>query len=303
MRLLYFAPLASPLVFSGVANPGVGGIVSAPDAFKDVLKIAAKEDGKPMWNRLKRLFRSIFGGLIDSAEDPEKILQQLVRDMNDEVPKMRNNVAEVMAGEKRLERELQMNQARLTELDNKIKAAIRVGKDDVASILIGELQIAQRALETTKQNYEVAKVSSAKARDLFDNYMAQITRRQAEAKQLIAASKQAHLQERLAQTMAGFQLGDTSQTFDDMREKIANRSAAAEAKAELASTSLESKMLGIERELANVETLDMLQAYKQQMGMLPAEATRPALGEGAPAAQADRTLGAEYAPQERKLTE
>ena len=67
-----------------------------------------------MWNRLKRLFRSIFGGIIESAEDPELILQQLIRDMNDEVPKMCNNVAQVMATEKRLEREIQANQTSLT---------------------------------------------------------------------------------------------------------------------------------------------------------------------------------------------
>src|SRR5215475_10355940 len=77
---------------------------------------------RKMCNRLKRLFRSIFGGIIDSAEDPELILQQLIRDMNDEVPKMRNNVAQVMATEKRLEREIQANQTSLTEIDNKIKA-------------------------------------------------------------------------------------------------------------------------------------------------------------------------------------
>ena len=57
-----------------------------------------------MWNRLKRLFRSIFGGIIDRAEDPELILQQLIRDMNDKVPEMNNNVAQVMAQEKLLER-------------------------------------------------------------------------------------------------------------------------------------------------------------------------------------------------------
>ena len=39
-----------------------------------------------MWSRLKRLFRSLFGGLIDKAEDPELILQQVVRDMRDKVP-------------------------------------------------------------------------------------------------------------------------------------------------------------------------------------------------------------------------
>jgi phage shock protein A len=258
---------------------------------------------RKMWNRLKRLFRSIFGGIIESAEDPELILQQLIRDMNDEVPKMRNNVAQVMATEKRLEKEIQANQARLTDIDNKIKAAIRTGHDDIATTLIGEMQLAQRALETTKQNYEQAKVASSKAREFLDNYMSQVRRRQAEAMQLISAAKQAQMQERMAQTMASFQLGDTSQTFDDMREKIANRSAAAEARAELASSSLDARMQGIDRELANIEAQDMLLAYKQQMGLAPAT-EKPALGEGAPVANAERSLGSgERAPQERKLTE
>jgi phage shock protein A len=144
-----------------------------------------------MWNRLKRLFRSIFGGIIESAEDPELILQQLIRDMNDEVPKMRNNVAQVMATEKRLEHEIKANQTSLNEIDNKIKAAIRTGHDDIAATLIGELQLKQRSLETSKQNYEQAKVASAKAREFLDNYMAQVRRRQAEAMQLISATRQA----------------------------------------------------------------------------------------------------------------
>jgi len=256
-----------------------------------------------MWNRLKRLFRSIFGGIIESAEDPELILQQLIRDMQDEVPKMRNNVAQVMATELRLKKEIQANQASLTEIDNKIKAAIRTGHDDIAATLIGELQLKQRSLETTQQNYEQAKVASVKAREFLDNYLAQMNRRRAEAMQLISAAKQAQMQERMAQTMASFQLGDTSQTFDDMREKIANRSAAAEARAELASTSLDARMQNIDRELANVEAQDLLLAYKQQMGLAPAP-EKPALSEGAPAAPAEKSLGsAERVPQTRKLTE
>lgn len=256
-----------------------------------------------MWTRLKRLFRSIFGGIIDKAEDPELILQQLIRDMNDQVPRMRDNVAQVMATEKRLARDIDANQNKLTDLDNKVKAAIRTGHDDIATTLIGEMQTAQRALETSKQNHEQAKGASVKAREFLDNYMAQVRRKTSEAMQLIAASKQAQMQERLAQTMASFQLGDDSQTFDDMREKIANRAAAAEARAELASSSLDVRMQSIDKELANIEAQDMLLAYKKQMGLLP-DTSAPALGEGAPAVNAERTLGAaETAPPERKLTE
>jgi len=231
-----------------------------------------------MWVRLKRLFRSIFGGIIDSAEDPELILQQLIRDMNDQVPRMRENVAQVMATEKRLAREIEANQTKLVDLDNKIKAAIRTGHDDIATALIGEMQTIQRALDTAKQNHEQAKVSSAKAREFLDNYMVQVRRKTGEAMQLIAASRQAQMQERLAQTMSSFQMGDDSQTFDDMREKIANRAAAAEARAELASSSLGTRMQSIEKDLSRIEAEDRLLAYKQQLGMLP-DASRGSLPE------------------------
>lgn len=256
-----------------------------------------------MWTRLKRLFRSIFGGLIDSAEDPELILQQTIRDMNDQVPKMRENVAQVMATEKRLVREIEANQQKLAQLDSKVKAAIRTGHDDIATTLLGEMQMVKRTIETTQASYSQAQVASSKAREFLDNYMAQVRVKTGEAMQLISASKQAQMQERLAQTMSSFQTGDNSYNFDDMREKINSRMANAEARAELASSTLDSRMQSIDKELANIEAQDALLAYKQQMGLAPAP-ERPALGEGkASPADTNRLGSQQYVPQERKLTE
>ena len=244
-----------------------------------------------MWSRLKRLFRSIFGGLIEHAEDPELILQQVIRDMRDKVPEMNSNVAQVLANEKLLARTLENQQTKLSELDNKVKAAIKLTRDDLATAYIGELQTTQKAVETTRSQLQQAKVASEKAIKFRDNYLLQMKRKSDEAMQLIAASKQARMQEQLAQTMASFQIGDDSATFDDMREKISRRVATAEAKAELASTGIDSKMNEIEAEVANIEAQDMLQAYKRQMGLLP-EAAAPALGEGAPSINVEKTLGA-----------
>jgi phage shock protein A len=253
-----------------------------------------------MWTRFKRLLRSIFGGIISDAEDPELILQQLLRDMRDEVPKLQNNVAMIMANEKRLNADIEKNQNQVVQLDNKIKAAIRTGNDDIATTLIAQMQTAQRGLETTKQLHEQAKVASVKAREHLDNYMLQFERKKAEAMQLIASNRQAQMQERVAQTMASFQVGDNSQTFDDMREKIANRVASAEAKAELASSGLDSRMQTIERSMADIEAQDMLSAYKQQLGLAPAQSSN-VLGEGAPVVNVEKTLGAaDAASQERR---
>jgi phage shock protein A len=108
--------------------------------------------------------------------------------------------------------------------------------------------------------------------------------RTAEAMQLINQSKQAKLQEQLAQTMQTFQLGDDASTFGEMREKIDRRSATAEAKMQLGAASVDSQMQDIEREALDMQLQDKLLSYKQDMGLLPGSTTKqqgalPAAGE------------------------
>ncbi|MGI8670165.1 MAG: PspA/IM30 family protein [Aridibacter sp.] len=86
--------------------------------------------------------------------------------------------------------------------------------------------------------------------------------------QLISASKQAKLQEQLAQTMESFEIGDDSSTFNEMREKIDRRVAAAEAKLQLGTSSVDNKMQDIEREAMDIQLQDKLLSYKQEMGLL-----------------------------------
>jgi phage shock protein A len=118
--------------------------------------------------------------------------------------------------------------------------------------------------------------------------MLQMQRRTAEAMQLINQSKQAKLQEQLAQTMASFQIGDDASTFDEMRDKIDRRAAAAEARMQLGSTSVDNQMQEIEKEAMDMQLQDKLLAYKREMGLLPATSETgspqalPAQGETTP---------------------
>ena len=103
-----------------------------------------------MWNRLKRLFRSIFGGLIEKAEDPELILQEVIREMRDKVPQMQNNVAQVMATEKMLQKKVDTLEREVVDYDAKVKAAIKQGRDDIAKVYIAALQEKQAELERSR---------------------------------------------------------------------------------------------------------------------------------------------------------
>src|SRR6187551_248753 len=228
-----------------------------------------------VWTRMKRSMRALFGGIIEKTEDPELILQQTIRDMRDRVPELNNSVAQVMATEKLLGKSKERLETQVVDLDSKIRASVKMGRDDIATAYIGQLQQAQLDLQKTSQQLEHATLASKQALKARDNYMLQMQRRTAEAMQLINQSKQAKLQEQLAQTMASFQIGDDAQTFDEMRDKIDRRAAAAEARMQLGTTSVDNQMQDIEREAMDMQLQDKLLTYKRDMGLLGAGSSAP----------------------------
>lgn len=223
-----------------------------------------------LWARLKRVFFASTGAALDKIENPELVLQQTIRDMRDRVPELNNSVAQVMATERLLLKQKENLSTQVVELDSKIKASVKMGRDDIATAYIGQLQQAQQDLERTTVQASHAQNASQQALKARDNYVLNMKKRTAEAMQLISAAKQAKLQEQLAQTMDTFNIGDDASTFNEMREKIDRRVAAAEAKLQLGSSSVDAQMQDIEREAMDIQLQDKLLEYKQQMGMLGA---------------------------------
>ena len=221
-----------------------------------------------LWMRLKRIFFASTGAALDKVENPEMVLQQTIRDMRDRVPELNNSVAQVMATERLLGKNKERLSEQVVDLDSKIKTSVKMGRDDIATAYIGQLQQAQVDLDRTSLQLEHATNASQQALKARDNYVLNMQKRTAEAMQLISASKQAKLQEQLAQTMETFNIGDDASTFNEMREKIDRRVAAAEAKLQLGSSSVDTQMQDIEREAMDLQLQDKLLAYKQQMGLL-----------------------------------
>ena len=221
-----------------------------------------------LWQRLKRMFRAGTGAALDRVENPEMVLQQTIRDMRDRVPELNNSVAQVMATERLLAKNKESLSEKVVDLDSKIKASVKMGRDDIATAYIGQLQQAQIDLEKTSAQLEYADNASKQALKARDNYVLNMKKRSAEAMQLISASKQAKLQEQLAQTMESFDIGDDASTFNEMREKIDRRVAAAEAKLQLGTSSVDNQMHDIEREAMDIQLQDQLLSYKSEMGLL-----------------------------------
>src|ERR1700733_11561881 len=116
-----------------------------------------------LWPRFKRVFFASTGAALDKIENPELVLQQTIRDMRDRVPELNNSVAQVMATERLLSKNHENLEAQVVDLDSKIKASVKMGRDDIATAYIGQLQQAQLDLNRTGGQIDNASLPSQQA--------------------------------------------------------------------------------------------------------------------------------------------
>src|SRR5208282_5260360 len=102
-------------------------------------------------------FRSFFGFFISVAENPELILEQNIRDMNDQVPRMNESIAMVKANATLLEKEETKYKIDINNLTAKVKAAIQAGRDDLAGSFAVQLEQLKSALARTQAQLATAR--------------------------------------------------------------------------------------------------------------------------------------------------
>jgi len=112
-----------------------------------------------MWKRFKRAMRSFFGFFVTSIEDPELILEQNIRDLNDQVPRMNESIAMVRANQTLLEKENQKYTTEVGDLTAKVKAAIQANRDDLAGSFATQLEQLRSALARTQGQLTTARTA------------------------------------------------------------------------------------------------------------------------------------------------
>ena len=226
-----------------------------------------------MWKRFVNVIRAFLGIFIRGMEDPEMMLQQYIDDMRSQVPKLNNTVAEVMKTEILLRGQIEQLEKKIADLDAKILAAVKLGPEyeAEAKTLIAAMETAKEDLEDTKAQHQTALKASEQAKLSRDDYMRAMQQKIAEAMRLVNQAKQAKMQEQLAGLMASFEVGDQSDTLDRMKAKVEDRAARAQARVELATSGVDSRMRDIQRATAEIGVDEKLLEYKRQLGLAPAE--------------------------------
>ena len=235
-----------------------------------------------MWPRLSRVFRSFFGFFISIAENPEIILEQNIRDMNDQVPRMNESIAMVKANVTLLEKEEVKYKLDLAELTSKTKAAIQAGRDDIAAAFAAQLEQVRSAMARTQGQLGNAKAAYDKAMMVKQAFMREKERKTREAMQAIRDNHRSQWQKKVADAMEQFEVAGVSQTHDEMVRKIEEQTAVNEARMDMALTNVDQQRFEIEKEAEKLQANELLKQFKIEMGIVT-----PQAGSATP----DKTIG------------
>lgn len=229
-----------------------------------------------IFQRLKTLFSSNVNSLISKAENPEKMLNQLIIDMNEQLIESKKAVAMAIADEKKLEREVRTQQEQAQDWERKAMLAVRSGNDDLAKEALLRKQEYENNYSQLNQQWLAQKESVSRLKSSLRDLQSKIEEAQRKKNILVARAKRAEAQQKIQQTISSVAGNKSSfEAFDRMAQKVDQMEAEAEAAKELedlsSNTDLEKRFAALESSPASADL--MLEELKSKMKALPENST------------------------------
>lgn len=190
-----------------------------------------------IFDRFRRVVKSNLNEMISKAEDPEKMLNQLIVDMNQQLIESKKSVASAIADEKRLERQVKENLAAGQEWERKAMLAVRAGKDDLAKEALIRKQDFDKTATQYKEQWEAQHESVEKLKSALRGLQQKIEEAQRKKNLLVARARRAEAQKKINETIGG--MADTSafEAFEQMSKRMDQIEAENDAMIEIADMS------------------------------------------------------------------
>ncbi len=266
-----------------------------------------------IFQKLSTLIKSNINDLIAKAENPEKMLNQIILDMRDQLAKAKRDVAGAIADERKLGSQLDAEVKQVRAWEKRAKLAVNEGRDDLAMQALGRQQEHAQRAAALEQTWRAQKAETEKLKASLRTLNDKIEEAKRKRNLLIAKQKRAQAQKRIHATMSGLSDQSAFDAFNRMAAKIEEEERRSLAQAEvseaLTGDSLEDEFTRLESGGESSGLDDRLLALKAQMGLLPAgegEALRQLpSGDAAAGAASGEDAGAEGSAeiQEAKLLE
>jgi len=220
-----------------------------------------------IFSRISDIFKANINDMLDKAEDPEKMINQMVLEMEESVNKTTLAVANAIANEVSIQKKLDQARKEQDDWEKKAMQALQANREDLARQALERKNIAAKNIADLQPIYEQARATTTNLRQQLAQLKAKLDEARMRQTTLIARSQAAKAQKQIAQSMSGVG-SDAFSKFDKFEGKVEKLEAQATAYQQLASeqTSLEEEF----KKLSSSSDVDSeLLALKEKMGLLP----------------------------------
>ena len=219
-----------------------------------------------LFGRLGTLIRSNMNELINKAEDPEKMLNQVLVDMRNQLVEAKKQVAVAIADEKRIKRQYEQELAKAEDWERKAMLAVRAGDDELARAALKRKSEHQEQSSILQKQWSIQKNAVDQLKEALRSLDLKIEEAKGKRNILVARKKRAEAQRTINETLGNINASGSFEGFERFEDRILQLEAEAESTAELSAlpdTSLESKFKALEAGDVN----DELDALKRQMAI------------------------------------
>lgn len=222
--------------------------------------------------RFKDIMAANVNALLDKAEDPEKMIDQYLRNLESDFAKVKAETASIMAEEKSARRKLDECNEEIAKMGEYARKAVAAGNDNDARRFLEKKGELTQKQEVLTKNYELAQANSAKMRQMHDKLEGDIQAMKSKRDMLKAKVKVAETQKKINEFGSGMEsAGNNAAAFDRMEEKVNRMLDEAEAIGELNDAGAKDDIDSLAAKYDSTGTVsavdDELAALKAEMGM------------------------------------
>jgi len=198
--------------------------------------------------RVSTLVRANLNDLIDKAEHPEKMIKQVILDMQNQLLQVKTQVAIAIADQHLLEKKQKENEDKVAEWMRKAELAVGKNQDDLARAALERVESYRELTEGFAQQVVDQKAQVENLKTALRQLEQKLTEAQAKADLLVAQHRRARAVSKASDAKIAGGNGANAAVFDRMKHKVAQSAATATAKAELAADNLEDRLAALEKE-------------------------------------------------------
>ena len=202
----------------------------------------------PLLDRVSTLIRANLNDLIDRAEEPEKMIKQVILDMQNQLLQVKTQVAMAIADLHLLQHKKTANEEKVREWMRKAELAVAKGQDDLARNALERFESYRELTESFTQQLEDQHAQVEQLKTALRQLEQKLVEAEGKADVLVAQHRRARATGRAGDARLAIDTQARSTAFDRMRRKVEHSEALGKAKADLASDQMEERLTALERE-------------------------------------------------------